>query len=647
MKFIICCIIACISILNVDAQVNTDSLEALLPKTKADTSRIKLLADLCWELKFTDSTKSFRYGREALQLAQKLKEPKWEAQALNDLGTVYLVYNQLETSTKLYINALEIRTTLKDTMGMAALYNKIGALYQKQGAYYKSLDYQLKAAQIYEDMEHAYNLGQSYNNIGIVFKNLNQNEKALEYYEKSIRWKEIANDKQGICGTYNNMSEPLLILGDTAKAIALLLKAEAIGLEIKDKAYIPSIVSVIGEVYTSMGKYTEAERYLNRAVTLRNAANDDVGLANTIIGLATLYRLTKRYAEAQAQITLAEPIVMKYNQRLQVENFYHERYELSKALGNSSDALKWLEMSKQVHDSLLNEQTLNRIAGLQTEFETVQKEKTISRLNEEKALADLKLSKQRNWIIILFSAILAIIGLTAFYNYKKKLQFESTLQKAQIAEQQRGLEAVISATEEERKRIAKDLHDGVGQVLSGLKMSFDRISKLSVEQLPQHEKAYADISGLIDEASRDVRTISHQMMPRTLQESGLVPALEEMLRRSLGQSNLVYHFDHMGAEQRFAENIEISLYRIAQELVNNIIKHSGATELSVQLFKNLNFLILIVEDNGKGMPANAQTEKGIGLHNISSRVTTIHGEMNFEPGPESGTVATIRVPLLV
>ena len=153
------------------------------------------------------------------------------------------------------------------------------------------------------------------------------------------------------------------------------------------------------------------------------------------------------------------------------------------------------------------------------------------------------------------------------------------------------------------------------------------------------------ITSVLDHTIQDVRNLSHHMMPRILKEDGLIPALEDMLDKTFRYSPVQYHFEHFGVDKRFAEQVEIGLYRISQELINNIIKHSEATQVSVQLLKNGKILVLLVEDNGKGFKTIKEKQKGIGLMNITSRVETIHGEFNLQPSPESGMLATVRIPV--
>ena len=136
-------------------------------------------------------------------------------------------------------------------------------------------------------------------------------------------------------------------------------------------------------------------------------------------------------------------------------------------------------------------------------------------------------------------------------------------------------------------------------------------------------------------------------MPRILEESGLVNGLEVLLDNSFVNTGVEVGFEHFGvAGKRYEASLEIAIYRSIQELINNIIKHSKATKVNVQLFPAQDSLVLIVEDNGIGFKTDQANKKGTGLLNIQSRISTLNGELRIEPGPKKGTVATLRAPLL-
>jgi signal transduction histidine kinase len=214
-----------------------------------------------------------------------------------------------------------------------------------------------------------------------------------------------------------------------------------------------------------------------------------------------------------------------------------------------------------------------------------------------------------------------------------------------IQEREEGIKAIFEATDHERKRIASDLHDGIGQQMSGLRLAFSRLgSEISVA-LPIYAAKVGELTEVLDGTCREVRHISHQMMPKSLSENGLISAIEDMLSKSLKFTGIEYQFEHQGIEERLPENLELSLYRVCQELINNVVKHSKASAVNIQLYRLRNHLVMLVEDNGKGMDEQARKQEGIGLKTLASRVNSINGELNFEPSPHAGTVATVRVPL--
>ncbi|HXC06226.1 MAG TPA: sensor histidine kinase, partial [Bacteroidia bacterium] len=202
--------------------------------------------------------------------------------------------------------------------------------------------------------------------------------------------------------------------------------------------------------------------------------------------------------------------------------------------------------------------------------------------------------------------------------------------------------AIIDTQEAERKRIAQDLHDGIGQNLTAAKMNFESyVSRL--EGVTSSQKIIFDqIETILEDTQKEVRALSHSMMPRALQESELGDATSDLLEQTFANSAIRYSFDkHLPPD--LPENTQICLYRVLQELLSNILRHAQATEVAVQLFKSQNHIILMVEDNGKGI--GEHQSDGIGLQSISARVHALNGSFTLEPGPLKGTIATVRIQL--
>ena len=322
---------------------------------------------------------------------------------------------------------------------------------------------------------------------------------------------------------------------------------------------------------------------------------------------------------------------------------YFRLHELFEQKEEFDSSLYYFKKFEALEDSLYSLEKTRQIVNMKTKYETEKKEQQI--LLQEISLQEKesKLESRRRTIfaLVLLSILIIALSVAAYNRIKAKKNAE--MQERIIEEQERGLKAIFNAQEEERKRISKELHDGVGQQLSGLKMAFQKLGSNIKDQLPEKVSEMEKLSEIISESADEVRSISHQMMPRALVELGLIEALEDMLSKSLGIGQIEYVFEHHGINERLDSSKEVSLYRISQELVNNIIKHSGATMVNIQLFKNGDKVILIVEDNGKGI--HETSPKGHGLMNIKNRLNTINGEVNFEPSPNSGTLATIRIPV--
>jgi signal transduction histidine kinase len=175
-------------------------------------------------------------------------------------------------------------------------------------------------------------------------------------------------------------------------------------------------------------------------------------------------------------------------------------------------------------------------------------------------------------------------------------------------------------------------------------MYFQSLTKGILKSKPELKEDILKVDKMITDTGTDIRNISHQMMPKALTELGLVDALEDLLDNCFIKTKVKYNFENMGFEERLPANVEIALYRISQELLQNIIKHSGADKVDIQLMKMKNHCLLIVEDNGKGIVKDESSD-GIGMMNINNRLRTINGNLNMDSEKDEGTTATIRIAL--
>jgi signal transduction histidine kinase len=241
-------------------------------------------------------------------------------------------------------------------------------------------------------------------------------------------------------------------------------------------------------------------------------------------------------------------------------------------------------------------------------------------------------------------ALLAF-GLLARRNYQHK----QTLQRQRIAElekekQLNAAEAVLKGEEQERRRLAKDLHDGLGGMLSGIKFS---LQHMQTELPSDAQPAIHRSLDMLDSSISEMRRVAHNMMPEVLMRFGLDKALQDYCHsiKEHGQLQLVYQSSGLGQMAKDT-SIEITVYRIVQELVNNIVKHANAQNALVQVTFFEDKLTVTVEDDGIGFDPKKNKENGIGWTNILSRVAFLNGQLDVKSSEGEGTSVLVELPAL-
>ncbi len=274
---------------------------------------------------------------------------------------------------------------------------------------------------------------------------------------------------------------------------------------------------------------------------------------------------------------------------------------------------------------------------------------------ENQLLIEQQQKKQNRNIAYALGGIAVLIGFIGFLVYK------NTKRKQRIAEQERLLEiqqkekilkeqelhtinAMVEGQEKERLRLASDLHDSVGATLSAAKLQFDHLSKTISEANPNDE-IFQKTKKLLEDAYQEVRSMAHLKNSGVIAKNGLLPAVEK-LATNASSKELHIEVSHFGLEGRLDSTLEITLFRIIQELVTNIIKHAKASEASISLTQREDVLSIIVEDNGIGFPANKMVEKnGMGLSSVETRVEHLEGTLEVDSQPLKGTSILIDIPL--
>lgn len=214
-------------------------------------------------------------------------------------------------------------------------------------------------------------------------------------------------------------------------------------------------------------------------------------------------------------------------------------------------------------------------------------------------------------------------------------------QRRHLKLQQSNLLVEITTLENERKRIVTDLHDELGPLLSVVKFQVMSLETTDKENLQLIEKANANLDDILDR----IRDICNELMPQALIRKGLIMAINEFIGDLDRKTSMKMRFKY-DEEIEIPPKAEVHLYRMIQEIVNNAIKYSEATEFNIDLYDKENKLVVAIRDNGKGFDTEKvkKESRGLGLKNIMSRVDILHGEMYLASHPHNGTAYTIEIP---
>jgi len=547
---------------------------------------------------------ALRYAQEAIRVLEKESASKPLASAYLLAGWVSRRLMESGKAMEYCTQGLQLAEQLADTTNIGNGYNHIAALYVGLQDYDKALEYHRHALHWRGLAKDTVSMALSYGNMGIVYMRLKRYDEALASHKRGLQVVKAANRLSHEAFFYNDIGSTFLYGGDTDSAIHYLKKSIAMREAMNETDEIAYTYNYLGEAYEKAGNLIEGERWIKKAL-------------QTAIDIHN----SKQHYEALESLS----------------DFYARN-------GKHDSAYVYLHRHKLYGDSISETRREALIDELATQYETEKKEQQIEILSQETAIQRLKL-RQRGLLLLAALGVLLASGVTVYFVLKqRKLRAEARLREAVSKQQEQETRAVLDAEERERRRIAGDLHDGVGQLLSAALINLAYLNKGITQGNPPDTSVMDNALQLVKDSYDEMRSISHQMMPNALLKAGLASSIKEFLDKIDGKQIKVY-LDVVGLDERLDDQTETVLYRAIQESVNNVVKHAGATKLTIQLVKDEGGITVTVEDNGKGFDAaSSDYAEGIGLKNIRSRVALLNGATYIDSSPGRGTVLIIQVP---
>lgn len=557
-------------------------------------------------------------------------------QAKNNQGNVWIELGRYDSTILLYKEALKIRQDAKDSFGIAMSYNNLGYIYKEVGNYDKAMENMLVARQYFEKLGNKEGVGNTLNNIGQVYLKKKDIDQAITYFKNGVTLYASIGDERNMAISYHSIANAMSAKGVYDSARYYWKIAEEKYILQKDDRNLALINADLAESYNREEKWADAVPYFQEAIRLNTAIDNKRSLAGIYIAYASNSIAQNKLESGRLLLDSAKSFLTTSNQKNHWRDYYKTQAALYEAQGNATLALQSLQQFVLYSDSVLNETNIKAIADMGVKYETEKKEQEIVLQKAQVAKKNIII-----WAIAGLSALMVLLGYSYYRRYR--LKKEKELQLEVMHQQDLAARSVLLAEENERRRIAAELHDGVGQIMSAARMNLDAVVRelqpLATEKLVKLER----VVSLVDEGCKEVRAVSHSMMPNALLKKGLASALHDFIQK-IDQQVIKTQLHIEGLQERLSPETESVLYRVIQECVNNVIKHSGANQLDISVIHEKEAVEVTIEDNGKGFNVN-EVSAGIGLQNIKARIQFLKGTLDIESSPGRGTFTGIHVPL--
>lgn len=533
--------------------------------------------------------------------------------------------------------------------GVSDTYRRLGILYKDIGDYDSAIIFTQYAYEISISSNENYSLASNLNQFAVIYSKMNNTFKSLEYFIKSFnKYKEIKS-YEGISDAGGNISE----IYTTLDSLKLGLDYAKIALDARknciDTSNIGRNYFAFAYVYEKYKNWDSSTKYYTIALQRAKKVNDVSSIIYSLNGFGRLNLTLKNINIALSYFNRALDTAIKYQNRPLLAETYGHLSNAYDQNGNDSIAFHFLKLKQVLDNKMLDSLTLKYIVY----SENLNNTKEISRINTE-----LKADKEKQtlWVTILISisiSILIISGLIIWVNYNKRrlAQKEAELQSQKVndllqKQEVENVNAMLKGQDAERKRIAQELHDRLGSILSTVKLHFSAVEEQMNALKQQQHQSYGEATLLLDEAVDEVRRISHDLYEGSLAKFGFKTALLQLIAAIEKANTVKILFIDNGVDEGIYKNHAQELYRITQELLSNTLKYSGATEITLQLSLKENTFGFMYEDNGKGFDKKyTETGGGIGYKNIAARVAKLNGNWHLDTHPGHGMTLLIEIPV--
>jgi len=678
-------------ILTLKSQVyrQTDSLLNVIAIQENDTNKILNLKTLSKNYVNKDINKAVEYSRMIQTLSKDLNYPNGIADYYYLTSIIKNRKGELDSSLFYSELAIESIISIGDSKRLAENYRSYAITLRKLGHSSSSKDFLFKALNLYFGLQDTISLAKTYNSLGICHLNMSNYDSAAVYFTNSIHQYELVHLNERCAYPTLNLGKVYFLLEDYDKAKKYYRRSSGMFTQLSDTENIALSYQNLGMVYATIKEWDSAKFYYDKALENYKTTDSKVGIGNNHNNLGSLFESKSMYDSAfilynkalaifkasnyiGGQVTAYTNLAVihhrfgdydkmfsyydtslnlarKIDDRRRVLHIYQNLATSYSDMSNFRQAYTYQQRYDKLKDSILDIDKAKIIADLELRYESEKNAARILSLQNESLQKDLRLKKrtgERN--------LFALIGFFAFIIFilviliarqrirKNNIIKEKEIQRLREEKKALAAKALVEGQEEERKRVARELHDGLGVLLSNVKMQFSNY----IDKNPDNSKILEKATSVLDKASSDVRRISHNMMPGILTKMGLKEAVEDIIDDINDLDDLNAELLIKGGDKRLPENMEIMLYRVIQEMINNTLKHAQASEVSLVLDIRVNEVRIQYSDNGSGFNVDEVLKrKTLGLRSIESRIQFFDGEMEIKSTVGKGSSFIVYLPV--
>ncbi len=637
-----------LTLMNNYSQSRVDSLKSTLDDPSvSDSAKFINLEKLSARYIGRNLDSAAYYNVMAKNVAESIGDKSFQMRAKSTEAAINSNNWSIDTLMLIYNEVLAYNIAESDSNNIINTLLSMGALHSHRGLSKESIQYYVEAFNYAEPRKNYEQLGKITYNIGATYSNLTMMEEAKQKILEASKYFDLDGNKEfkGIClvsiaDIFNNLSQL-----DSAKLYAS--EALYIGDSTKYVKLQSSARSALGAIHKNLEDYPEALNQYKMSLVYAERRKNNYTISNCHCNIGRIEYYLENYAKALAHFEKANTYEIFRNSEMSQHMCRKEYANTLFKLNREKEAFDNLNIYMQYQDTILRKENKTVVAELEAKYESLKKDTEIQ--NQL-----VKIRQQRSQQNYLFGGFSGVIVLASLIINRLRLKQRLSKQNLEIKEERITnleqkqqllvLDYIVQGQEEERKRIAKDLHDGLGGILSSAKLQLKSIEK-EIEKI-EGLKLFEQAEYLLENASQEVRRIAHDMMPDALMNLGLQSAVEDLADNLNLTEQLNVKTQFYLAGLILPEKYELMIYRIIQEVLSNTVKHAEATEVIIQLTANVDQLHMTIEDNGKGFdPEQVSSTKHIGIQNIKSRVNYLNGEVNLSSSSSNGTSYDMVFPL--